>query len=310
MAEWMRRVAAWGAPIVAASTAALLVGRNGGDSYRFVGAGRTLLSTHWSHAFASKYIQAGPLQLALFGSIGRSSTVLAVVLALATTLLLLAVAVAVGVRSPTLLTAVGLFAVGAGFTRVGYEWGHPADAVLPLVWILSATYVLRGRVELAAVLVGLSAGLETWGILGVAVLALAPQWREAARGVLVAAAVPAVLFLPFVLGGHFAMESYVWPVRHPSFMSLFLANGYAFGWPLRLLQGAVAVGAGVASARLLRTSPHAPWVVPLAVVATRLLLDPLFLSYYRPAVEGPVFVGAALVVSRVGALRRENEAFA
>jgi hypothetical protein len=306
----MRRVVAWGGPIGAATAVALLAGHTGGDSYRFVGAGRTLLSTHWSDAFASKYVQAGPLQLALFGSIGRSGVVLAVTLAVATTLLLLAVTEAVGVRSPMLLTAVGLLAVAAGFARVGSEWGHPADAVLPLIWVLSATYARRGRIELAGVLVGLSAGLETWGILGVAVLALAPRWRDAGRGVLVAAAVSVVLFLPFVLGGHFGMESYVWPVRHPSFMSLFLANGYAFGWPLRLLQGAAAVGAGVAVGRLLRDSVHAPWVVPLAVVAVRLLLDPLFLTYYRPALEAPVFIGAALVASRVSALRRQQESFA
>jgi hypothetical protein len=310
MVVLMRGVVGWGAPIGAAGAVALLVGGTGGDSSRFVGAGQTLLSSHWSFAFASKFIQAGPLQLALFGSIGRSGAALAVVLALTTTLLLLATADAVGVRSPVLISALGLLAVGIGFTRVGYEWGHPADAVLPLIWGLSAVYARRGRIVRAGVLVGLSAGLETWGILGVAALSLAPRWRDAGRGALVASAVPALLFLPFVLGGHFAMGTYDWPVRHPAFLSLLVPNGAAFGWPLRLLQGAIAVSAGIAAARLLRHSPHAPWIVPLAVVATRLLLDPLLLPYYRSGLEGPALVGAALLASRVTALRRQQESLA
>ena len=305
MRPTMRRIASFSGPAAVAAAVALLgSGPNAdSDSSRFVGAGRMLLSSHWSLAFASKYIQAGPLQLALFGSLGRSETALDVTLALATTLLLLAAADAVGVRSSALAVAVGLLGVVIGLTRVGYVWGHPADAMLPLVWILAAVAARRERVVLAGVLVGLSAGLETWGILGVAALALASRWRDVGRGMLVSSAVGACLFAPFVLGGHFEMLQYAWPVRHPSFLSLFLANGAHFGWPLRLLQSMAAVGCGIAAARLLRQSPHAPWVAPLAVVAVRLVLDPLLLPYYRTAVDGPVLVGAALLASRLAAFR-------
>jgi hypothetical protein len=303
MNRTMRRLAAWCAPLLAAGAVAWLAGGTGGDSSRFVGPGETLLSSHWGDAFASKYTQAGPLQLALFGSIGRSDTALAIVLALLATLALLAASEAVGVRSPAVTALLGLFAVHAGFTRVGYTWGHPADAVLPLAWVVAAVQARRGHALLAGALVGLTTGLETWGILGVAALALAPRWRDAGRGALVAAGVAAGLFLPFVLGGHFAMWQYHWPVRHPSFLSLFIANGTPFGWPLRLLQGAASVGAGVATARTLRASPHAPWVVALATVSARLLLDPLYLPYYRAAVDGPVLVGAALLAARLTAPR-------
>ncbi len=309
----MRRAVAWSGAVGAAGAVAWLAGGTGGDTYRFVAAGRTLLSAHWDHAFASKFIQAGPLQLAVFGSIGRSGTALAVALALTTTVLLLATAEAVGVRNPVVIGALGLFAVAAGFMRPGSEWGHPEYAVLPLIWSLSAVSVRRGRFLRAGVLLGLSAGLATWGILGVAVLALAPRRGDAVKGALAACAVSALLFAPFVFAGHFAMGSYSWPVRHPAFLSLFLSsgpNGATFGWPLRLLQGAAALSAGIVAARLLRHSPHAPWIVALAVAAVRLLLDPLFLPYYRPAIEGPVFVGAALLATQLGALRRRQESFA
>ncbi|HZT93313.1 MAG TPA: hypothetical protein VE985_02395 [Gaiellaceae bacterium] len=295
---------AWLLPVAAAVVDELRHGCIvGGDTHLFVGAGRTLLSSHWRDAFSSSTVQAGPLQLALFGSVGRSQVALALVLATATVLLLLVAARAAGVTNPVLLGGVGLLGVLSGLTRAG---GHPADAVLPLIWILAAVDARRGHARRAGLLVGLSAGLETWGILGVAVLAFAPRRRDALVGTVAAGGAALALFLPFVLGGHFSMLSFEWRVTPPSPLSLFLPAGTPFGWPLRLAQGAVAVSAGAAVARLLRRSEHALWVVPLAIVAARLLLDPLLISYYLAAPKGPVFVGAAagfglLAARRLGA---------
>jgi Glycosyltransferase family 87 len=228
-------------PAVVAGSFAFLHGTAGGDTSLFVTAGRTLLSTHWSHAFANSEIQVGPLQLAIFGTIGRSGIALAVVLAVATVLLLLlATARTVGVRNPLFRGTLGLIAVAVGFTSAGYIYGHPADAVLPLLWILAAVDIRRGHAVRAGALVGLTAGLQTWGILGVAVLALAPRWREAGKGVLAAAGIATVLFVPFVLGGHFAMGSYSWNVDPQTFLSPLVARGVQYGWSLRLLQGAFA----------------------------------------------------------------------
>jgi hypothetical protein len=268
-----------------------------GDAHIFIAAGRTLLSGQWSHAFSHSVVQAGPLQLALFGSLGRSSEALTLVLAPAVALLVVAAVRATGVTNPVLYGGAGLFAVATGLTRVGYVAGHPADAVLPLIWILAAADARRGHARRAGLLVGLCAGLETWGILGVAVLALAPRRREAAIGTVVAGATAAALFLPFLLGGHFAMFSLQWQVRPPAPISLFVAAGTPYGWPLRLAQGLFAVGAGVAVARLLRDSPHGVWAAPLATVCARLLLDPLLLSYYLAALKGPALVGAAVGAS-------------
>jgi hypothetical protein len=302
----MRRALPWVGPAFAAAAVAVLQGGSGGngDGSLFVGAGRTLLSADWSRAFSQPSVQAGPLQLVLYGSIGRSNVAVAVVIAMATAVLVVAAARGVGVRSLPLLTFLGFLAVVVGLTRQGYEYGHPADAILPLIWILAAAEARRDRVLLAGLLVGLSSGLETWGILGVAVLALAPRLRDAAIGVLAATVVVGALYLPFVLAGHFAMGSYRWQVTVGSAVSLVLPVGSGFGWPLRILQGALAVGAGVAAARLLRQSPHALWVVPLVVVAARLLLDPVLNTYYLAALQGPIFVGATLGAAGVIALRR------
>lgn len=303
-----KRALPWIGPALAAGAIAVLQGGSGGngDGSLFVDAGRTLLSADWSRAFAWSGIQAGPLQLVLFGSIGRSDLVLAIVIAMATAALVVEAARAVDVTNPALLSGLGFLAVLVGLTRVGYETGHPADAAIPLVWILAAAEARRGRVLLAGVVLGLCAGLETWGILGVAVLALAPRRRDWVVGAVAAAAVAGALFLPFILAGHFAMGSYRWQVTAGSLMSLAVPSGTAFGWPLRIAQGAFAVGAGLCAVRLLRHSLHALWVVPLAIVAGRLVLDPVLYAYYLAGLQGPIFVGAAAGASRVIELRRNH----
>jgi hypothetical protein len=293
----MKRVLAWIVPVAAAAAVAPIARGNGGDLSTFAAGGRVLLSSHWSHTFSDPGIQVGPLQLALFGSVGRSPLALAIVLGMAAALLVLAAARSAGVEQPRLLAGIGLAAVATGFTRAGFDAGHPADSLLPLLWILAATEARRGRVLLAGAVVGLSAGLETWGILGVAVLALAPSARDAGRGLLVAVGAAAVLFLPFVAAGQFHMGGYRWLVSSQSLVSLVVAPGTRVGWTLRILQGAVAVGAGVAVARAARGSRHAVWLVPGVVVLVRLLLDPLDSGYYFVGIEGPALVGLALAAA-------------
>jgi hypothetical protein len=288
-------VLAWTVPAAAAAVAALHEGFNlSGDSHLFLEFGRTLLSSHWNQAFSSSAVQVGPLQLLLYGSIGRSHVALALFLSVVTALLVVAAARVVGVKNPALLGGVGLLAVVTGLTGIGYGVGHPADPLLPLVWIFAAHEARRGRAWKAGLIIGLCAGMQTWGILGVAVLALVPRVRDAAVGFAIAAGTALVLFLPFMLGGHFAMFSFEWHVFSPSPMSLFVATGTPFGWPLRLVQATVAVAVGATVARLLRQSPHALWAAPLAIVAARLQFDPDLYQYYLAAPQGLILVGAAV----------------
>jgi hypothetical protein len=177
-------------------------------------------------------------------------------------------------------------------SRGVYEAGHPADALLPLLWVVAAVDARRGRTFRPALLVGLGAGFETWGVLGLAVLVLRP--RAAAAAV----AVAVLLFAPFVLAGHFAAHEFMWTITGHSLLGHVVAPGTAFGWPLRLLQGAAALGAGAALAWRLRRTAHAVWLVPLSVVAVRLLLDPLDSDYYFVGLATPALVGLALLASR------------
>jgi hypothetical protein len=299
----MRRFAPCLVPAVLAAVVAPLVRGDGGDSPLFVAAGRTLLSSHWREAFADSSVQAGPLQLALFGSVGRSLAILSAVVGVCVVVLVVAAARSAGVTSSRLLGSTGLAAVATGLTVNAFEAGHPADAMLPLVWVLAAADARRGRVVRAGVLVGLGAGLETWSVLGLAMLVLAPRGRDAVRGAVVGASVAAALFLPFVAGGHFEMLSYTWNVSRGSLLSFVVAPGTQVGWTLRIAQGAAALGAGLGVARLARRSAHAVWLVPLAVVLARLALDPLDNGYYFVGVVGPALVGLAAFVSAAPSAR-------
>jgi hypothetical protein len=288
--------------------AAALAPAPSGDFFLFAPAGRHLLSAAWSHAFADPAIQVGPLQLALFGSLGGA---LGFVVAPALALLVVAAARALGVRDPQVLVLVGMLAILTGLTSSGIDSGHPANALLPLLWVIAGTRARRGNTLSAAVIVGLSAGVETWGLLGIAVLALAPRLRATFQSICLAAGVAGAMYLPFVLAGEFRMGSYAWHVASDSLMSYFVEPGTPIGWPLRIAQGACALGAGLAVARVMRRSAHVLWLVPCVTVLVRLLLDPLGSGYYFVGVEAPAIVGLALVTARgVRLPRTARELFA
>ena len=128
-----------------------------------------------------------------------------------------------------------------GLPSFAYASGHAAQLLVPLLWLNAYLDARRGRGTRAAVLVGASAGLETWGLLGLPLLlALAP--RAALRAATAAVAVAAALYLPFVLGGDFRMAEYRWTVADGTPVSL-LVHG-EFPWGLRLAQGVLAVAVG------------------------------------------------------------------
>jgi hypothetical protein len=76
------------------------------------------------------------------------------------------------------------------------------------------------------------------------------------------------------------MFGFHWPVAGGSLVHLLVPDATAFPWALRVLQGGVAVAAGCAAALALRGRPAAPWLTPVAVLAGRLLLDPVLADYY------------------------------
>jgi hypothetical protein len=283
--------------VLGAAAAAATIDRraDAGDLLYFVHQGERLLSVRWAGAFADPTLQSGPLQLVVTGAL-RSTEALAFVVEVGVAALLLAVLGRLGVSSRYRLVA-GLVAVAVGLTHGAFVDGHPAEAISPLLWILAALEARRGRTVRAGLIIGLSAGLEVWGILGVPVLLLAPHLRDAAKGVAVAAATLVFLFAPFLLVGRFGMLGYEWRVGHGTLLALFVPVGTHFGWPLRLVQAAAVLAAGTSVALRLRRSLHAVWLVPLAVVLVRILLDPVAYGWYWLEAEAIALAGAAALLA-------------
>ena len=95
------------------------------------------------------------------------------------------------------------------------------------------------------------------------------------------------------------MFDHEWRVTSGTVLGLIVGPGAHFGWPLRLAQASLAVGAGAALAFALRRSAHALWLVPLEVALVRLVLDPVSFGWYWLEVETLVLVGAGLVLKEL-----------
>ena len=210
-----------------------------GNDFRIYGvAGETMLSGAWLHAYANPLVQAGPLELGLDGTLYRLSR-LPVAMALVSDLLVAvmfvaAVRVFAGRKAlPLAVACAG--AVALGIVTNPYTLGHFAEPIGAILWLFAARDAQRGRVLRAGLLVGIAAGFEPWGILGIAVLALAPDLRDALRGAAVAGGVLALLFMPFALGGHFHMLDYHWHVTGGPLR--LVMPGHSFGWPERAAAG-------------------------------------------------------------------------
>jgi len=281
----------------AAGLAYLDRGTDSGDLSYFVHNGEQLLSGGWADTFADPQLQSGPVQLALFGAV-HNLAALAFLIQLGTAALLLFVLGRLGLSDRARL-AIGLVAVASGLTHIAFVYGHPAEAIVPLLWVVAGLWAREDRVFRAGALIGLSAGFELWGVLGVVVLLLAPRLTRALAGACVQSMVVAGMLAPFALAGTFRMFDHEWHVTSGTLVGLVVAPGTYFGWPLRLAQASLAVAAGATLAFALHRSVHAVWVVPLAVVLVRLGLDPVSFGWYWLEVEALAIVGAGLILKEL-----------
>ena len=149
------------------------------------------------------------------------------------------------------------------FVPLAVLTGHPAQLVIPLLWVLAAIAAQQRQFIAVGALIGLATGWELWGMLGVPVILLAarPNLLKAALAGIVTLA---VLYLPFVLSGEFHMFEFGWPIIDGTLVSVLLPTLEDFGWGLRLGQGVfvLLVGCGVALAA--RERFYAPWLVAVA----------------------------------------------
>jgi hypothetical protein len=142
-----------------------------GDTSYFSRIGRTLISSDWAHTFSHARVQAGVLELGFYGAASQLSRwsgigigrLLAPVIEIGVVALLwwtLRTVLPRGRVGRLAAAVVVLLVVSVGCPSWVYFAGHPADAVVPLPWILAGAEAQRGRVIRAGVILGLSANIE------------------------------------------------------------------------------------------------------------------------------------------------------
>jgi hypothetical protein len=292
-------------PVVAAAASAFFDARGrivATDTNLFASAGSWMLSGDWAHTYHTPTVQAGPLELALAfvaRTAGRGAFGFALILDLACTLAVLAVAGWFLRGNTGALVAVAVGAVALQIPREGFR-GHPAELLVPLIWMVAAREARSGRVLLAGTLLGVSGCLELWGVLGIGVLALAPLTRRTAAGAAIAVAIPAAALAPFAAGGDFHMFELQW--RMQTGLLRLLTSSAQFTWYDRVAEGIVVVAAGIVLARATRRFEDSVWVVPAAIVLARIALDPVNYFYYWDTPIVLFLIGAASLVARRGHL--------
>jgi hypothetical protein len=303
----------WVIVLVASVGAALLEVHTTGpssDGPYFAHAGRELVSRNGLHVYAAPGLQAGPLQVGAFGLLSRLTGSLhlaedptyAVISTLASTVLLVA-----GVRTlrrhvglPSSATAellVGVLSVGWLMATEVYTSGHPAELVIPALWIAAAVLATEDRAVLAGALIGVGAGFETWAVLGVPVLLLSGRLLPAGRAAMAMVGTAAAMYLPFVIAGPFRMGQAVWTVSSASLIHAIDPRLVTFPWSARLAQSVVVVAMGTVAWWVTRRTGAgavmAVWFVPAVLALVKAISEPSGYDWYWLPVQVVVLAGCA-----------------
>jgi hypothetical protein len=280
-----------GALLPISAVAAYAVGKTPGEYPLFGPAGANLLLGNWNKVFANAKLQAGPFEIAPYG-IARLLAlhtaaqwflfylcmlyVLMFVLSLVLLLPIGRVSGRLGLYVPVLVLAIAI--IGA-FLPTALMRGHLAEVMIPLLWIVAGCLSRERMFAAAGVAIAFSAGFEVWGVLGVPLIFLAPSPRILRAAVSVVITL-LVVYLPFVLTGTFKMFNFQWNISLGTVYRAIWPHLATFPWTLRALQAVFALTAGWGVALLTRRYVYGIWLVPLAVLSVRLLLDPLLFFYY------------------------------
>ncbi len=229
------------------------------DLASFGARGELILRGHLSQVYAGSWNQAGPLQLiaARLLMLGSSTDrpLFGIELAVDVALLVLVRVVArrCGVSLPGQLALGGVALIWLGPN--GLWSGHPVEVAVVPLWMLAARYAVRDAGRDAArcgVLLGLSALVAPWAVLGFALPFVGPSRARSVRSIALAATVTLAGYLPFALSGHFAIFDYEWLINRHTLLHLLAPGLVQFSWGLRVIQGLGALGGSLLVIRYLR----------------------------------------------------------
>jgi hypothetical protein len=266
-----------------------------------------MMSPGWRHTYGDPWVQAGPFELLIClvcQTLGATARGVSVAMNLMGAVALLGVARHMLGRRWDSLLFVGVGALVLGVILDLAEIGHPSELFIALTWLLAARAARRDQVLLAGVLLGASAGFETWGLLGAPVLLLLPRFRQTVGAGIVALVVAGTIYAPFALGGDFHVFDMHWDIAGGLPARLFGEHSH-FTWPMRLAEAVLVVSFGSALALALRRrTAAATWIVPAATSMCRIFLDPVRYGYYWDTSLVLMLIGFAPLLVAPGELAR------
>jgi hypothetical protein len=299
--------------IIGAAALAMAIVDGGGsfeihDPQLFLDVGKKLFSGDALNVFADENVQEGPLGLLFWGVIGHVADLINVDPRMIAALVIypgFTFAVVFLIRSALaerdrpsedlefFAAAIVLFG-GLAWTMM--STGHIAEGVIPLLWFQAARDARKGRMDRAALLLAISTGFKLWGILGLPILLLNPEfnWRKLIRAGAITVGVTALFYAPFVLFGEYNSLDYRWDIADSSLIHKLFPDSDTFTWQMRAAQSAVVATTGGAIALLGRRRLAVDWAIPLALVAIKLILDPIIFEYYGMSIVLSLVVGASV----------------
>jgi hypothetical protein len=290
----LARVARWRYYVIAVvSLTAGVVSGGRGDWDQFVDGGRAMFGPAGLHVYVThRDVQTGPLSLVLawlFSHTPRDGFVLAAVLSAALGLVVVRLCELTAHRSRggihfELLVLAGGVLTAFTWAKLG-GYGHLDDAITLAAAVVAVYEVRAGRPLSAALAIGIGIATKPWGVIFLP-LTLATRPRDL-RAPVVAGAVAAVAWLPFVIGAPNSLKALrpTVDLAGDSVLALFgLTDDSMPGW---LRVGQLLACMIVASVLVLRNRPES---VIAAAIAVRIATDPATWSYYTPGLVAGVLL--------------------
>jgi len=270
--------------------------------------GGQIVHGSFSQVYADPWNQSGPLQLllcyAMFAGMPNALGAVGVHMLGNVGVILLLRSGFRRLRQFERLPQLPTIELGLGITTVVWLapvrlWhAHPAELVIPVLWLAAGLAAYRGRWVATGGLLGLAAGWEPWAMLALPMLLALSDPRKVLRSSAVCLAVILCIYLPFVVSGNFQLFDHVWPVVQGTPLNHLFPKLTEVTWQVRVLQAAASTGACTLAVLTLRRSIAVVWMAPLAAVLVRFVFDPYIIDYYWIAVTVLTFAGICLLSKR------------
>jgi hypothetical protein len=270
--------------------------------------GSQIVHGNFADVYADPWNQSGPLQLLLcyvmFAAMPNALGAVGVHMVGNIAVILLLRGGSRGLRLLDELPPIPTVELGLGITAVVWlapvrMWhAHPAELVIPVLWLAAGAAAYRGSWLAAGGLFGLAAGWEPWAMLAVPMLLILRDPRKVLRSAAVCLALIVCSYLPFAASGSFHLFDHVWPVVQGTPLNHLFPKLTEVTWQVRVLQAAASTGACTLVVLLLRRTIAVVSLAPLAAVLVRFVFDPYIIDYYWVAVTVLTFAGICVLSKR------------